>query len=221
MSVVDFDPQWHGHPDHRPPHHRPPHWPGHPRPPHPDDCDCGCRDDCDPCRTPDCDSLVDCWNQINALKRIIRDIINDMGGPVQTGPIQGVTDGSTAQTGMIGEVVHNTSNGTFGAGQTQNVVSALVLPPGDWDVQGCCTMTADAPAITSAQFHLSPVPAGMHSTMTTGMANDSVSTMTNLQLTSMTTTASVSVPTLLVYMLTTATTTDGTWQFQARARRMR
>jgi Collagen triple helix repeat (20 copies) len=54
-----------------------------------------------------------------------------------TGPIKGVTDGSDAAAGMVGEVISSSNFG--GVGLTTNVtmnVTQITLSPGDWNVGG-------------------------------------------------------------------------------------
>ena len=73
---------------------------------------------------------------------------NQMGGGYQ--PLQGVTDGSSAAAGQIGEVISNvnTTGSSIPASTPQNVV-AIVLTAGDWDVQGELWFTSAGATITS------------------------------------------------------------------------
>jgi hypothetical protein len=206
MSVVDFDPQH--------------HW----NRPHPDDCDCGCRDDCGP----DLNNIVDCWRQIGQLRRIIKDIIDDIGGPVKTGPIMGVVDGNAAKVGNVGEVLTSSNTGTFTSDTQTQSISALVVPPGDWDVTATCDLaatTGSTNGITGGEFALAPIPTGIKPMTASfyGMNN-----VAEVQMASQPTQVNLSNPTLLAFTLKTndtsyssATSDAGTYTFTMYARRMR
>lgn len=143
-----------------------PIWPCPPQPCPPQVCcDCGPV----PCLPPTCppqpccgsgSNLIDCWNQITQLKSIIQQIMNDMGGPIQTGPIQGVVDGSSAKPGDVGEFMTGSGNFTVtgAAGSFSANVSPIVIPPGDWDIRALAT---DSTGVTNFAFNLDPIPAGM------------------------------------------------------------
>ena len=119
-------------------------------------CDCG-PPTCAPCGG---SNLIDCWNQIAQLKSIIQQIMNDMGGPINTGPIQGVVDGSSAKPGEVGEFMSGAANFAFtgASGSFVGNLSPLVLPPGDWDIRAFAT---DSTGVTNFAFNLNPTPAGM------------------------------------------------------------
>ncbi len=62
--------------------------------------------------------------------------------PVPVGII-GVTDGSGASPGQVGEEVRATSSGTsFGASGVWTNIASIVLTAGDWDVTGLCDFQA-------------------------------------------------------------------------------
>lgn len=68
---------------------------------------------------------------------------NQMGGGYM--PLQGVTDGSDAKPGQIGEVISSVV--TTGVPLTTNVgatVASISLPPGDWDATGDVYLTGTA-----------------------------------------------------------------------------
>lgn len=76
------------------------------------------------------------------------------------GPIIGVTDGSFANPGEVGEYIHGTSTLTITAAQSgvPQFVAPLVIPPGDWTV----TLTAGANFVMQGfNASLDPVPPGI------------------------------------------------------------
>lgn len=86
-------------------------------------------------------------------------------GQVRPFPLLGVTDGSDAATGIVGEFIRGTGTMTYAAypQMTVALVSALVVPPGDWDLTASMAVSS---LIGGATMGLSPVPAGMSSGMT-------------------------------------------------------
>jgi hypothetical protein len=66
------------------------------------------------------------------------------GGPV-TGPIIGVTDGSSAQPGMVGEVISTNAQNFSLVSDVETTVATLNLPAGDWQLSGSflvsCSLT--------------------------------------------------------------------------------
>jgi hypothetical protein len=177
-------------------------------------------------------NLRSCWSQIKELKEIISDIIEDMGGPISTGPISGVVDGSNATAGQVGEYFVGNSTGSFAttANQTQTL-SPLVLSPGDWDVQGC--LWVDEP-VNGIYFYLNPVPTGI-ATYPIGSNTATPLVGTTGSITAVPSEglwvhtsraqASLSVPTLLPFTLITNTqsagTAAGSFTLFLSARRMR
>src|SRR5215475_1244627 len=112
----------------------------------------------DPCL--DAGSIDQCWRQIKALRQIIEDILGEMGGPIKTGPIQGITDGSVALPGRVGEVAENLIVFPF-TGQPQTVtISVMVLQPGDWQAWGLAALsTTDfSDTLFNADARLNPWP---------------------------------------------------------------
>lgn len=196
-------------------------------------CTCGC----DPC---ECDhkppgppvcvpewggDLLKCWNQIATLKKIIAEIMDEIGVPdkrIKHGPIRGVVDGSVAAPGEVGEylVFHQDNNfaGTDGVWETQ-VAAFAILPPGDWDVTGSCIWTF---ACRGGIMTVANEPAGQRMPWLgewDAGANDPMSLMT---LTSPAIGFSVSVPTLIpVQLQTLGSGTAGATSFCISARRMR
>jgi hypothetical protein len=141
---------------------------------------------------------------------------------------QGITDGSLAAAGAVGEVINSTVSGAFPVTiATANPVSSLVVTPGDWDVQSTATLTVTSgTTLQGASFLLNPLPTGFSTNMSTIIGNQTVgaSPQNALTMSSPVARASVAVPTLMAFTLTTNTTAaggSGTWSFFSRARRMR
>lgn len=112
--------------------------------------------------------LRECWKEIEQLKCLIAEIIKDMGGPVATGPIQGVVDGSDAAQGIVGEYVSGSGTLAYTAnpGITTGPVMPIVIQPGDWDITSSLTCSS---IYGAAFFILDPVPAGMSNSMIGGI----------------------------------------------------
>lgn len=71
----------------------------------------------------------------------------DIGPQVAgSGGIKGVTDGSVASPGNVGEIITQTSNGSINVnvppGAAPTNFAALVVPAGDWNIQGTVSLTA-------------------------------------------------------------------------------
>jgi hypothetical protein len=83
-----------------------------------------------------------------------------VGGTIE--PQLGVTDGSNALPGDVGEWINYTQNFNYTvASQTQSLTLG-VLPPGDWN----CNASAQAfSAVTALQVFLQPQPAGFSNPM--------------------------------------------------------
>lgn len=112
-------------------------------------CDDWCQDWCDPCAGLSAEQRA-------CLKQLLREVANEGG---LFGPIHGVTDGSDATPGDVGEFIQVTQNVPY-AGYptiTNTTVSLIVLQPGDWDLN--CTL-GPSTVVGGAQFYLSPNPTG-------------------------------------------------------------
>src|SRR5262249_31128420 len=120
----------------------------------------------DPCCPPNLD-FMQCWNEIAKFKEIIRQVIGEIGGPIKTGPIQGVTDGSEAKPGEVGEYLQTTTTITYPAATSsvQNI-SAAIIPPGDWDLY---SMVETIGSVNSIDYTLLPQPVGVSTSMGGGM----------------------------------------------------
>lgn len=104
-----------------------------------------------PCGPPSCTDYLakiqQCWDQSQdleaLLKQIITDIFTNDPGIIPppppsagTGPIIGVTDGSDAAPGEVGEFMFNSVSGVIAQNAGLATYQALTLTPGDWDVWG-------------------------------------------------------------------------------------
>jgi hypothetical protein len=159
---------------------------------------------------------MQCWQDIAQFQQFLACMLSQMG-PY---PMQGVTDGSDAKAGNIGEFIMFNSNFSFPATSQTQAISVGVLSPGDWD----CHVNANTPnAVTELGFALSPVPSGFSSNMTGGLALTSGADVLNV-IGSMAR-ASLTVPTLLPFTVSSNVTgtggAAGTGTLTFTARRMR
>lgn len=179
-----------------------------------------------------------CYNQSQSLYNLVSQVVSDIFAKnpgiipspppsAGSGPILGVTDGSDAQPGQVGEFVSASSSIPYTAypTATQVVVSSIVLQPGDWDVWGLVTFTTN---IGIAALYLSPQPAGLSNAMVAinAVSAPGVQTQEMISLTIPTARASVAVPTLLaftfaIYQNLDAALPAGTATFNVEARRTR
>lgn len=224
-------------------------WMPPPGPPHAHGCRCpSCCPPpvpCPPPHPPSCDAKVikanQCWDQTQALTNLITQIIEDIfaknpgiipppnpiGG---SGPLLGVSDGSKAAPGIVGQVIHMEVNIPY-AGYpaiTQPVVNVGVLPPGDWQMFPSMEFVDGAAgAIGGASFALSGTT-GVSSDMnglvifgvTVGQAEEGATVV------GQTGSASWAVPTMISFQVvinqsTDATLPAGNATFRLEARRMR
>jgi hypothetical protein len=192
-------------------------------------CSCGC----DPCR---CDEgfppewakfgfrLRECFREIDDFRRLIADIIKEMG---PAGGTIGVIDGSDAKQGQVGEYVTGQAVFAYAAypATTTGTVQPLVLQPGDWNITASLTPSTD---IGSVFFGLSPVPAGMSNNLSGSLAIGSSTGQQETGGTVIGTAArgSFSVPTLMPFTVTVEQGTQtnlpaGSATLRVEARRMR
>lgn len=69
------------------------------------------------------------------LTALIQQILQTNPALIAQMPIIGVTDGSNAMPGTVGEVATQTTNGSVAVGSPWSF-TAITLQPGDWDIQG-------------------------------------------------------------------------------------
>ena len=170
--------------------------------------------------------LEQCWDDVKATKDFLKRIIDELiaEDPSLIGlaqPIIGVTDGSDAQPGQVGEYVRFQAGVTVPAISQTTQVTLGVLPPGDWD---CWAWLTDfSVPVTTAQFYRAPPPPGFDDPLNsvTFTAGDAMVTT----LVSVTTRALTSAPSLINFTVTTNNVTPGPADggavlvFQSRRRR--
>jgi hypothetical protein len=159
---------------------------------------------------------MQCWQDIAQFQQFLICMLSQ-AGPF---PMQGVTDGSDAKAGYIGEFIMFTPSFSFPATAQHQILSVGVLSPGDWD----CHVNATTPdSVTELGFSLNPAPTGFSSNMTGGLALISGSEVINVIGSSAR--ASLTVPTLLPFDISSNLTgtggSAGTGTLTFTARRMR
>jgi hypothetical protein len=141
---------------------------------------------------------MQCWQDIAQFQQFLLCMLSNMG-PV---PLQGVTDGSDAKAGYIGEFMTATVTTPWsianGVSQTQNI-STIVMSPGDWDMFSRLDI---AFPFTNTLFNCSPVPAGMTGDLSgavgaTGMGGVTPIQETYLIMSGMVSRLNCTVPTLI------------------------
>jgi hypothetical protein len=83
----------------------------------------------------------------------------DAGAPVPIASKRGVTDGSNAAAGEIGEYLTASSGTVAVSSNTQTNIISLALTPGDWDLWGNLTLSATAGS-TNVQGGITTVSGG-------------------------------------------------------------
>lgn len=159
---------------------------------------------CPPVPLADCMSgLEQCYADVKRaqafIKQMLIDIINCDPSIIGRGtPIIGVTDGSDAQPGMVGEWVLLSQQMNFGTGSSITNITMGSLSPGDWDVGGYTLFSA---AAGETDITLNPVPPGFTSAinMWTSVGGAVPSPMTR---------ALTSAPSLIAYTVNIAGATD-------------
>jgi hypothetical protein len=175
-------------------------------------CSCGCN----PCQCGGgLGGLMQCWQDIAQFQQFLQCMLSQ-AGPI---PLQGVTDGSDAKPGFIGEFMTvDTQVSIPATGQVTINISPIVISPGDWDISA---FMAPSVPVNFMGFVLSPVPAGMSNKMQAqqGTAGVDVATVA-----SPVARGSFTVPTLLPFAVTFDMTTAnvaGYAIFTVSARRRR
>jgi len=189
-------------------------------------------------------SLNACYDSIQMMEQILAKVMTDLvtnNVAVQQAiveaiaksgsnvPLIGVTNGSAAQPGQVGEFVQWSGTGTIpvtqGASQS---LSTLVLQPGDWDMESSAIIMGD---FTTFGYYLNPIPPG---------ASGNGETVTSMgisvpsppaipsgweSVTAPRIEINITAPTLLVFTINTnfsgATTAAGSFNFNLTCRRMR
>lgn len=166
--------------------------------------------------------LEQCWDDVKRTKALLRRMIADIiaEDPSLIGlaqPIIGVTDGSDAQPGQVGEYIQ--------WGQTVPLSTAIdasmnltmgVLPPGDWD---CWASAATDQPVGNVMYLLNPVPAGFTENMSTAAWVPGTTEL--LSIASYTARALTSVPSLINFTVTYRADMNTNFIFWFAARRRR
>jgi hypothetical protein len=158
----------------------------------PPSCSCGCN----PCQ---CGGgfggLMQCWQDIAQFQQFLKCMLSQMG-PY---PMQGVTDGSDAAAGVIGEFMTGTSSMAYAASVlTTGNVSPLVLSPGDWDIWASMSTTGP---FGGAAFNLNPAPAGMSNILRAWVGSYGATTFADGTVVGPYARGSFTVPTLLPFSI--------------------
>ena len=177
--------------------------------------------------------LNQCYDDIRMMEQILQKVICDMAannaefqqclvdGITKGGsnvPLIGVTNGSNAQPGQVGEFVPFQQTVNFPTGTNTQMISMGVLQPGDWD---CWAWSQPQTAvIEDASFYLDPVPPGFSNALPGAVWGVTAGAAANT-LVSATCRASISVPTLLAFGYATVATAAGAAVFQVECRRAR
>jgi hypothetical protein len=165
---------------------------------------------------------MQCWQDISQFQQFLQCMLSQIG-PF---PMQGVTDGSNALPGNIGEFVTGTATMSYAAypAVTTTNVAALVVPPGDWDIQSYGLAST---VVGGISYDLAPLPAGMSNDLRAWIGAIAAVVTENPALAISTPArGSFTVPTLLAFAFTVNQSTDnvltaGSANLVVNARRMR
>jgi hypothetical protein len=156
---------------------------------------------------------MSCWSDVSQFQQFLQCMLAQLG-PLA---IQGVTDGSSALPGNVGEFATATVQINFPASaSTVTPIQPIVISPGDWDISAFMVPSV---AVNFLGFVLSPVPAGMSNNMQAQQGNAGVDLAT---VSGPLARGNFTVPTLLPFTVTvSATATAGYYYFTVSARRRR
>jgi hypothetical protein len=148
---------------------------------------------------------MDCWQQISQFQQFLQCMLSQMG-PV---PLQGVTDGSNAKPGYIGEFITGVGSIAYAANPavTTAVTSPLVVAPGDWDLWAFLLPSTEVGAMS---FSLSPLPVGVSNPMQAASATftPGVGASESVILNATPARGNFTVPTLLAFSVSVWQSTD-------------
>lgn len=156
-------------------------------------------------------------DQINNNPAIIQAIIAGIEASGSSLPTLGVTNGSAAQPGQVGEYQRLIVEGSYPTGTNTQVLNAGVLQPGDWLLMPWCE---PAQAVDGMGWVVSPVPAGLSNGLV-GYTAETGSIATQQMVVGQSGQLLSSVPTLLTFNFTTVATGGSTFQFAVECWRMR
>jgi hypothetical protein len=179
-------------------------------------------------------ALNACYDSVQMMEQILSKVITDL---VQTNtavqqaiveaiaasgsnvPLIGVTNGSDAQPGQVGQWQETDQTGAITGALAQTVTTSITLPAGDWDLWGLLTSST---IVTDAQFRVpQPLPAGMSGDLYSYIA---VPGGAEISVPSTTVRVLTAVPVLIPFTLifnTISAGTAGTYEFATKARRVR
>lgn len=183
----------------------------------------------------DAASLLQCYCDIQATSQLISKIVQNLlatdpaftqaivDAIAKSGsniPLVGVTNGSDAQPGQVGEWVQFAVPATYTAIPQTQILSLGVLQPGDWDIWANILVST---AVGWIECFLDPQPAGVSDSLFSVMGELSAG-QEGVRLTSVVARASISVPTLFAMQVQTNNingTVAGNMIVTLDARRMR
>lgn len=139
-------------------------------------------------------------DQINNNPAIIAAIIAGIEKSGSNLPLVGVTNGSLAQPGQVGEFVLFSQSVTFTAAVQVQTLTMGVLQPGDWD---CWQYAYFNQVFSSASMILSPVPVGFSFDLFANTGSVDPTNFEAMSLVSTTAQASISVPSLIAIQFVT------------------
>lgn len=162
-----------------------------------------------------CSVMVQCIQTNPAVTAAIIAAIEASGSTL---PLLGVTNGTEAQPGQVGEFVHFSIPLSYLAANQSYPISVGVLQPGDWDVWAQLSFMNN-PDIIGAYFILAPVPVGLSGDMYT--ISTTSGPLVAVTIPSEAVQALISVPTLIAMSVTINSPSAGNALFEFSARRRR
>jgi hypothetical protein len=162
---------------------------------------------------------MDCWQQISQFQQFLQCMLSQMG-PV---PLQGVTDGSDAKAGYIGEYMKASVNVNYAASVvTTTTASVIVIPPGDWNLWAYGQISAP---VGSVFYEASPMPAGLSNALGSYIGSGDPAAATYASPNTPVARGSFTVPTLIAFSVRvdqlTGSLPAGYMILSVEARRMR
>lgn len=150
-----------------------------------------------------CQMMINCVQTNPAVTAAIIAAIEASGSSL---PLLGVTNGSAAQPGQVGEFINLSTAVSFPVTASYaQPVTLGVLQPGDWN---CWAYLGQSVLTTGSYMTLNPVPAGFSNVLAQELAGPGLAEATVLVAPACE--ALISVPTLIAFTLTTNTGGAGT-----------
>lgn len=148
-----------------------------------------------------CAVMVDCINTNPAVAQAMIDAIQKSGSNL---PLLGVTNGTPAQPGQVGEFIRMFQQAPYVATGTQTTVTMGVLQPGDWLVW---SLMGTSTLVTGTFMVLNPIPVGFADSLVQELAGTAMGAATALV--GGPTQALISVPTLVAIQINVNTGGSG------------